>query len=250
MQILKIFTFFVISCVSVYGADSEFKRLSVVCDAWPPYQIAENGRLSGFSTKIVEIVFVRMKTAVPTIDIYPWKRAILMIENGKADALFSANFTEDRTAFAFYPDEPIISSPWVMWVREEDDLIFRSFDDLLGKKVGIVRGYSYTPEFWNFVKKYNIYEEVTNDEINFKKLNLGRIDFVLAEFGNGLHIIRKLKLNKIIPLIKNPVKTDGLYLIFNKKTVSRSFVDRFSEELKRLKQENLYENLYEKYFGF
>lgn len=250
MQFLKIFSFFVIFCIGTYGEGSEAKQLSLVCDEWPPYQIAGNGRLSGFSTEIVEIVFVRMKTAIPTIDIYPWKRAIFMIEKGKADALFSANFTEERAAFAFYPDEPLISSPWVMWVRKEDELLFRSFEDLLGKKVGIVRGYSYTAEFWDFVKKYDVYDEVVNDEMNFKKLDAGRIDFVLAEFGNGLHIVRKLKLNKIIPLIKNPVKTDELYVIFNKKTVSRSFVDRFSEELKKLKQEFFYENLYKKYFGF
>lgn len=57
-----------------------------------------------------------------------------MIEKCKADALFSANFTKDRTEFAFYPDEKIINSPWVMWVREKDELKFESFDDLLGKK--------------------------------------------------------------------------------------------------------------------
>jgi polar amino acid transport system substrate-binding protein len=236
--------------LSVFASNTnaELQMIDVICDEWPPYQIIENNHISGFSTKIVETVFERMKIDVKSIKAYPWKRAITMIENGKTDALFSANYTKERAKFAFYPEEMLVLSPWVMWVREEDNLKYESFDDLLGKKVGLVRGYSYTPEFWNFVKKHKIYEEVANDEQNFKKLNGGRVDFILAEFGNGLFIVKYLGLNKIIPLRNNPVKSDGLYIIFNKKNVTKSFVDKFSDELKKLKQESLYEYLYQEYF--
>lgn len=103
-----------------------------------------------------------------------------------------------------------------------------------------MRGYSYTPDLWDFVKRHNIYEEVTNDELNFKKLNAGRVDFISAELGVGLYIVNSSGINKIIPLKNNPIKSDGLYIIFNKKNVSKSFVDKFSVELKKLKQESLY----------
>jgi polar amino acid transport system substrate-binding protein len=224
------------------------KPLDVICDEWPPYQIRENNRVSGFSTKIIETVFERMGIAIGNINIYPWKRAITMLEKGNADALFSVNLTGSRTGFAFYPEETIILSPWIMWVREEDGFGFGSFDDLLGKKVGLVRGYSYTPELWNFVKKHCSYEEVSDDEMNFRKLNAGRVDIIPAELGNGLYIIKKLSLKKIVPLMKNPVKTDGLYIIFNKNNVKKSLVDRFSDELKKLKQESVYRYLYDEYF--
>jgi len=192
-----------------------------------------------------------MQTDIGTISIYPWKRAILMLESGRADALFSSNYTQDRTAFAFYPEEPIVISPWVMWVRDGDGSKFESFDDLHGKKVGVVRGYSYTPEFWFFVKKHQLFEEVTNDEMNFKKLSAGRLDFIVAELGNGLYLSRTLNLDKkIIPLLKHPIKKDGLFIIFNKKTVSREFVDKFSTELKEIKKEAFYKYLYYKNFGF
>ncbi|WDP87554.1 MAG: transporter substrate-binding domain-containing protein [Desulfobacter sp.] len=239
MRISKRIIFFIFFSFLVFVTHAESKKLTILCDIWPPYQTVENGRLSGFSTKIVSIVFKRMGADVATFKPYPWKRAILMIERGKADALFSANFTKARADFAFYPDEPIVTSPWVIWGNKDNKIEFRSFDDLYGKTVGIVRGYSYTPEFWNFAKKYNVYVEVPNDEMNFKKLNAGRIDFALAEFGNGVHIVKRLNLNKIIPFVKNPVKTDGLYIIFNKKTVSTSFVNAFSKELKKLKKKVL-----------
>ncbi len=197
------------------------------------------------------MVFHEMKTDIGTISIYPWKRAITMLENGNADALFSVNFTQDRSNVAFYPEEPIVVSPWVMWVREEDGLNFESFDDLIGKRVGVVRGYSYTPEFWMFIKQHQLYQEVVSDELNFKKLSAGRLDYIAAELGNGLYLYRTLNLEKkIIPLLKTPLKKDGLFIIFNKDKVSRTFVDKFSTELKKLKEGPFYKYLYHTNFGF
>lgn len=236
--------------LSVSDVDARSDKLYVICDEWPPYQLIEDNHVSGFSTKIVEIVFERIGVKLEHIEVYPWKRAIHMIEHGEADALFSANFTKNRSEFAHYPEETLVNSPWVMWVKKDSKLDFKSFDDLYGKRVGVVMGYSYTTEFWKYLKRLKNYEEVHNDEINLKKLNAGRIDFVPAELGNSLYIANRSKLNKIIPLITRPIKTDGLYIIFNKSNVKKSLVDQFSNELKKLKQEPIYKKLYEKHFSF
>lgn len=232
------------------GATAGAEKLYLICDEWPPYQIAESHRIRGFSTEIVEIVFERLNTSIRQLDVFPWKRAITMLEKGKADALFSANYTEARALFAHYPAEPLINTPWVMWVREEDELEFNSLADLAGKRIGMVRGYSYTKELWDHVEKLGNYEVVHSDELNFQKLNTGRVNFIPAELGNGLSTIKKLHLKNIIPLTDNPIKTDGLYIIFNKNNVSKAFVDKFSEELRKLKQEPIYDQLHEKYFSF
>jgi polar amino acid transport system substrate-binding protein len=229
-------------------AHAQRLSLGVICDEWPPYQIVEGNRISGFSTEIVKIVFARMNIDFISIKAYPWERAIKMIEQGAADALFSANYTKNRAEFAHYPEETIVDSPWVMWVREETGLTFGSLSDLIGKKVGVVRGYSYTSDFLDYVRTHTLYEEVANDEQNFRKLNSGRVHYIVAELRNGTHILRSLGFDKIIPLAKNPVKFDGLYLIFNKKNVPKSIADQFSVELGKLKQEPVYRTLYKTHF--
>ncbi|WDP92143.1 MAG: transporter substrate-binding domain-containing protein [Desulfobacter sp.] len=229
----------------------ECATLKVICDEWPPYQILENGHVTGFSTEVVKMVFDEMKIDIGTISAYPWKRAMVMLEKSRADALFSANFTMERTAFAFYAKEPIICSSWVVWGRKQDHLKFNSFDDFMGKRIGVVRGYSYTPEFWSFVKKHGLYHEVVNDEMNFRKLNAGRVDFIVAELGNGRYISRTLGLDdKIIPFLSPPIKTDCLFIIFNKARVNRTLVDKFSAELKKVKQGSLYKYLHYLNLGF
>lgn len=222
------------------------QHLSIVCDEWPPYQVVEGNHVMGFCTGVVEGVLDRMGRSY-TIRAYPWKRALKMVRKGVADALFSANFTAGRTAFAYYPDEELLQSPWVMWVRRKDRLKFTSYDDLTDRSVGVVSGYSYTPEFWEIIRKKQNYEETINDELNLRKLAHGRIDYAVAELGNGYEIARRLNLSNIIPLMEKPIKMDGLYIVFSKKSVSKDFVDEFSEALKAFKEEPAYGDLSDHY---
>lgn len=83
-----------------------------------------------------------------------------------------------------------------------------------------------------------------------KKLSGGRVDIIPAELGNGLYITKKLEIKNVKPLLSNPLKRDGLYIIFNKKNVDKQLVETFSKELKRLKQEPIYSELYNEYFQF
>ena len=86
-----------------------------------------------------------------------------------------------------------------------------------GKRIGVVRGYAYTPDFWQFLKTEKNYESVTHDEQNFKKLNSGRIDFVIAEYRNALMLLKKKGLSdEIKPLLSHPVYTTDLYIILKR----------------------------------
>lgn len=245
MQIIHILLFLLLL---LNGKPASSQSLTLVCDNYPPYQTVKNDTVDGYSTRIVRIILKEMEAEIKRLDVLPWKRALNAMETSKADALFSANYTEERAAYAYYPSEPLVQSPWVIWVREEDGIQYDSFSDLDDGIVGVVRGYSYTPEFWKYLKKGHNYEEVTDDDTNFRKLHGGRIKYIIAELGNGLQIISELKLKGIIPLTAQPVKTDGLYITFNKKTVQKSFVDDFSRRLTAFRGTDTYQKIYQSYF--
>lgn len=227
---------------------ANIQSVDIICDDWPPYQIVNGNQINGFSTKVTTTVFARMGVDVRSITSFPWKRAVTMMKKGQADALFSSNYTKERTAFAYYPEEPLVDSPWVMWVREGNELQFKSFEDLLGKSVGLVRGYSYTPELLSYMEKHSNVELVVSDEQNFRMLNANRLDYIVAELRNGQYIVNEIGLKNIKPILSNPIKTDGLYIIFNKRSVSKEFVENFSKELEQFKQEPLYNALRDIYF--
>ena len=248
MQCVKVSVMILFLLVFSSLVKADIQSIDIICDDWPPYQIVNGKQVNGFSTKVITTVFARMGVDVRSITPFPWKRAVAMMKRGKADALFSSNYTKERTEFAYYPKEPLVDSPWVMWGREENELQFKSFDDLQGKSVGLVRGYSYTPELLSYMEKHSNIELVTSDEQNFRKLNANRLDYIVAELGNGQYLVNELGLKNIKPLLNNPIKIDGLYIIFNKKNVSKELVEKFSDELRKFKQESLYNVLRDTYF--
>jgi polar amino acid transport system substrate-binding protein len=221
--------------------------LEIICDKWPPYKKEEKGFISGFSTEVIRSVLNKMDVPIHTIKAYPWKRAIIMLKNASVDGLFSINYTFERSEYAWYPDEPIIESPWLIWGTSNSK--YEDFSSLDEKKIGIVRGYSYTEKFLDYIYLHCKVEEAADDLTNFKKLKDGKIDFTPADFGNGIYLLRHYNLINIKPFKNNPIKKDGLYLVFNKNRISEKFTKDFSENLKEFKKTKLYGKLFNKYFA-
>lgn len=248
VQKMKRLLILLIGLVVSGPAHASTLALDIVCDEWPPYQtVDQNGNLGGFSTDVVNAVLERMNVKVNSLIVYPWKRALTNLQTGKCQALFSANFTQERTEFAWYPKEPLVESLWVIWVKKDSCHTYTGFSALKGKKVGVVRGYSYTEEFWSFLTTHNVYEQANSDEINFKKLNAGRIDYAAAELWNGSQILKTLGYKNIVPITSHPIKSSGLFIMFSKKSVSQDFVAQFSNELIQFKKEPAYQVLLDAY---
>ncbi|PTX91544.1 transporter substrate-binding domain-containing protein [Opitutus sp. ER46] len=213
--------------------------LRLGCESWPPYEYHDGTRARGFSVEVVQRVLGQMGATSGQIQILPWARAQEMAYRGELDAVFSTSFSEQRSEFCHFPAESLIESRWVLFIRQADlgRLRFERFEDLKGHRVGVVRGYSYTPEFWAFLSANLGFEETPSDLQNFRKLGAERIDYVACELNVGRHLVRTLGLEgKIVPLVDHPLKAGGLYVMFSKKTVPREFVDRFSTALKAFKQ--------------
>lgn len=236
---------FVIMTFFAVPAHTDGHPAKLVCDIWPPYQMQDGREVTGFSAEMVHAVFEQMNAPVDRTQAFPWQRALRILQSGHADALFSANHTADRKTFAYYPDEMLFESPWVVWTRGLRNV--KTLNDLKGMTVGVVMGYSYTDEFWTFIETYCKVEKVTTDQTNFKKLALGRVDAIVAEYGNGLHILNEIGSQGIIPHHDIVIKKDGLYIIFSRDRISESFVQRFSDELKRFKTTPEYVELRKKY---
>ena len=226
------------------------KTLEIAVDVWHPYEDISNQQAPGFSTEVITKVLHSMSVNF-NLKEYPWARGLKNVYEGISDALFTAFPSEERRRHCYYPDEPLAIEKWVLFIRseEKDYFQFRSFDDLIGKSIGVLPGASVSEEFWAFVKRHKNYQEVAIDELNFEKLMLGRIDCVVTSHSNGMVLVKKKGLKgKVVPLLTRIIKEDKLYIIFSKKTISPDFVIEFSRKLKNFKKTKHYQRIYDKYF--
>ena len=182
------------------------QALRIATDVWLPYEDISSKQAPGFSTEVIARVMKRMSIETETREL-PWARALNEVFEGKSGALYTAFWTEERARFCYYPDEPIAQEKWVFFVRTEDasKLSFSSYDELKDRRIGILRGASVTEEFWDSVKRYRNYEEVQTDELNFRKLDRGRIDYVVTSYSNGVMLARKMGLTGRIQPLVSPV---------------------------------------------
>lgn len=225
--------------------------LKVATDVWLPYEDISNAEAPGFSTEVIGQVLQEMGVKTETRE-SPWARAVKDVFEGKRDALYTAFWTEERASYCLYPTEPLTREKWVFFIRSADaeKLVFTSYDELKDRRIGILRGASVTEEFWEFVKRHRNYEEVKTDEVNFKKLEKGRLDYVVTSYSNGVMLVKEMGLTgKIQPLPSPIIKEDDLFIIFSKKTVAPEFVERFSASLRQFKKTDAYRAIHEKYFG-
>lgn len=233
------------------GSDYNGKSIKIGTDRWPPHEDIFNEDAPGLCTEVVRRVFAKMKIKV-LITQYPWARAVDHVFKGKNDALFCALYTEERAENCYFPKEPITTLKYLLFIKKENKerLPFNSYDDLVDKRIGVVRAFAYPEEFWNFIKKHNNFQEVESDDLNFKKLMSNRIDYAIADYANGTLLMKQLDLtDKIEPLLSKVIQESKLYIIFSKKTTTPEFVDAFSENLRQFKQTEAYKKINAKYYG-
>lgn len=224
--------------------------LQLVTDQWIPYENLSDAAAPGFSTEVLERVLAAMGQEA-SFEEFPWARAAELVFRGERDAIFTAFYNEERAQFCYFPKEPLARDKWIFFVRTADvgKLKFSSFEDLVGHEIAVLRGASISPEFWDFVRQHHNVAETASDETDFRMLEAGRVDYVVASFVNGVRLIGSLGLDgKIEPLLSRNLKEDNLYVIFSKDRVSPDFVDAFSEALHQFKQTEAFQAIYRKYF--
>lgn len=136
---------------------------------------------------------VREAYALVGIDVefsyYPWSRSALMVERGQADGTFPWNLTLERREKFLSHQVSLLISPSVFFYIKGTAFDWQTLDDLKHYRVGVTQGY----------KEETIYRErgiaaevVPNEDSNFRKLLLGRIDVYMTTQIVGYEMIGNL----------------------------------------------------------
>jgi len=218
----------------------------------PPWSFTEKDQIRGIDCDLILEVGKRMNLQI-NIQLTPWKRMILAVQDGECDAGFTSFYIKEREEFAIYAQPPLHYSTYSVFVRKGGEFPFAAIQDLYGKTVGIVRGYKIGDEFVQAVAAGRIKtEEVTEKAMNMKKLDDGRIDCAISPLETTLLTLQELGLaDKIAALPKPVAESKPLHLVFSKsgKNIADKpdFVKRFSTVLEEMKKDGTFTGIYDRY---
>ncbi|SLM31964.1 putative ABC-type amino acid transport/signal transduction systems, periplasmic component/domain [Desulfamplus magnetovallimortis] len=181
---------------------------------------------------------------------YPWKRSYVNVEKGKYDGTFPWNKTEERENEFYFHKESLIKDPGVYFHLKSKDFDWNTIEDLKKYKVGVTIGYKQEETY----KEHGIVADTVPDEqMNFKKMLVGRIDVYQTSKVVGYATINKLFPPEEAKLFTNhpkAVEESEYYILFSKKTPNgQHFADKFDSGLKKIKESGLYDKILVKYLG-
>ena len=222
---------------------SEAVRPAIVVDVDaenPPFMSSRAGDAVGLYPALIRAALGRCHDHV-RVQAKPWKRAFVEIDKAQAGVGGLYRNAERLAKYDF--SDPIYVENIAVFYRTVQPFDFRTVADLYGKRVGVLRGWSYGDDFDAARRNGAIAtEEVSSDRSNFLKLTDGRLDAVLAieEAGqaamaaSGLHGIEQANAY----LASYPV-----YLAFSKKAAKSDLLACFNKALAGMKQDGAFERI-------
>jgi len=228
------------------------KKIQLAVDPYPPYTIQngnENMYTNGFAVEIAKEIFTKIGYEA-VFNVVPFAKGIEMMKSGEMDGMMTVYKTTERESFVDYPKESIAPDSQSFFALKESNIKFDGdINNLKGKKIGIVQGYTYGDDFSNAVTNGTVTSETANDAAsNLEKLLNNRIDVILDGKYTVLYNLKlKGKLDRVQELTPES-RTPALYLVFSKKSnIDKTIIDRYDEILGQMKKDGTWNSIIDKY---
>ncbi len=207
---------------------------------WPPYSYYKDGKASGFSITLYNIIMKRAGLTISYGD-GTWDNCRKDFSKGKFNALVDSDTSNENTICL--KKAPI---PWayVFWVHKDQKInTLSSYSQFNDQTVGYVRGYSNPDSFMRYQKitKY----AVVNELQGLKMLEDKQIFAYFGDFVKAASIVKSNNLD--VKVITPAVDTYFLSLCFH--TSQKSAFEKCQKVLAEMYQDGTIDKLYRQYTG-
>lgn len=224
--------------------------IQIVTEEFPPYNLTENGRITGLSTEVVEAVLKEAGMSAP-IKLMPWARAYDIALNGENVLIYSITRTAMREKL-FKWVGVVAPSDWYLFSRGANPVTLRRLDDAKAFQVATVNedaGEQYLVSK-GFALGKNL-QSSNRYEHNYEKLRGGRVDLWVANDLVAHYLARRAGDDPNKSLVRSLHLpdlggNDGLYMAFSQKTPD-AVVERFRKGLEAVKRNGSFEALKRKW---
>jgi polar amino acid transport system substrate-binding protein len=228
MRIKQAITMFMVACAGF--AQAADALVINVDEANAPFMYAKDGKPAGIYPALIEAAFKKMNVPV-TVKAVPWSKAVADCDSGAA-GVGGIYKNAEREKKYDYSDQVFVERLQVFF-NKAAVVNFTKMDDLKGKKIGVLKGWSYGDDFDKARKGGAITcEDADSDAQNFAKLDQRHLDAAVAVFEAGTALLPKYKsvAYAAASLSRNPT-----FITFNKSAGKTALLKQFDAAVKDIK---------------
>ncbi|WP_445578008.1 Amino acid ABC transporter substrate-binding protein, PAAT family [Pseudomonas sp. E141] len=245
------------SCVLVFLAASTAvpnaaaeNALRIVTEELPPYNMTQNGRVTGMSTEVVQAVLKEVGVEA-SIQPMPWARAYELALNESNVLIYSIVRTPARESL-FQWVGAIAPTQWYMYSLAERPVKLNSLDDAHGHQIATVN--QDVGEQYLVSKGFRIGTDLQSSnkyEHNYRKLKVDHVELWISNELNALYLTRQNGEDPDKVLIRSlPLpelsSQDGLSMAFSRKTPAAT-VEKFRSGLETIRRNGVYDAIMRKW---
>jgi len=237
--------FFIAAFLFSFGISKAYsERIKIAVDESNDpfmYKNKDTGEADGLYPTIVKALFDKIGVDVSVVA-YPWKRVMLL--SGKGSVGAAGIYKNSERILIYDYSDSIFDERVVVFMRADHAFPFQTVEDLKGKRVGVVRGWSYGDTF-DTARKQSLFvvEDSVSDELNFRKLDLGRLDCVIAIDLSGELVFKKLEFKNEIIASNVPMLMISTHIAFSKESNKRDLIQKLNHAIAELKAEDAYKDM-------
>lgn len=208
------------------------QTVTLAMDPWPPF--TEKGG-KGVAVTLVRAALQRGGMQLKTVE-KPWQEAWEGSVAGRYDGVLAVWYDEERAKSLLF-SEPYMSNRVVMVTRYQDKRDPQQLADLAGRKVGVVKGYAYHPDF-DARQDFTRVESASLAQ-SLQRLVRGEVDVVVdSEVAIQHWLQRNPKTAKKLRVHEKALAERGLYLAINPHTPkAEAVVNNFNAAIKAMQQD-------------
>jgi polar amino acid transport system substrate-binding protein len=189
------------------------ERLAVGTTFSHIFEQAADGQWHGLGVDVLRTLAARAGDTV-RFKLYPWPRAMAMVERAQADILVGPYKSPERLKLFAFTDQPFYRDRMVFYARSGSNPPWRGdMAALKVRRIATVRGWHYGPDFEQARPLLNI-SEVPQLENGLQMLALGRVDLLATNQRNSTELVGSLRLEHALTVLCPDITQLDGYLAF------------------------------------
>lgn len=212
----------------------------------PPWKWIQDGRYAGPFLDVMQEVAARSGIEV-VLTPKPWARVLKEVEAGSIDGAFGGYKTPEREQTAVFLDAPMAWTVIFLFVKKEKTFPFGKIEDLYGKGIGIVRGYTTGAEFDRAMQAGKIkVESAGSYQSLVKMLQAGRVEGVAATTTILAHFADMNLAGRFVKLPHPVTDPIPIYICLSKRAAIEdrdATIARMNRAMAEMQKDNAFEKI-------